>query len=142
MVDQILPLNLGQLFLMPRPTPFSDKRCLLTYVPTGNPKGMWKMSTEDRDLLRIVYLVKVNIICSRAKIGSIERIRSDNIINFAHKISDKWRYYRMRYGKYLFHNVMLRTIFSYLSRESNFHVIRIFLYLLSKIESVKILLLK
>lgn len=41
MVDQILPLNLGQLFLMPRPTPFFDKRCLLTYVPTGNPRGTY-----------------------------------------------------------------------------------------------------
>lgn len=40
-VDQILPFNLGQLFLTPKPTPFFDKRDLLTYVPTGNPRGMY-----------------------------------------------------------------------------------------------------
>lgn len=36
------------LFELPRPTPFFDKRDLLTFLPTGNPRGMYVKNKYQR----------------------------------------------------------------------------------------------
>lgn len=70
MADQVLPLNLGQLFLMPRPTPFFVKRDLLTYMATGNPKGDVREKWVPRIVTfrgPVVYLQKTNVMRSERK---------------------------------------------------------------------------